>query len=160
MPGFDLGNSPGEYTRERVSGRTLAFASTNGSRALLAVARCRRRWLASFVTLAATAEAMAAETVARGGDIWLVCAGKLGGFAMEDAACAGALAARLAARGSRLGNDAARLAVALEPDGAAAVRALVEGSDHGRWLASLGDAFAADVAACATLDALAAPAEW
>ena len=33
VPGFDLGNSPGEYTRERVAGRTLAFASTNGSRA-------------------------------------------------------------------------------------------------------------------------------
>jgi hypothetical protein len=40
------------------------------------------------------------------------------------------------------------------------VRALVEGSDHGRWLASLGEAFAVDVAACASLDSLPAPAEW
>ena len=31
VEGFDLGNSPLEYTRERVEGRTLAFASTNGS---------------------------------------------------------------------------------------------------------------------------------
>ena len=35
LPGYDLGNSPFEYTAERVAGRTLVFASTNGSQALL-----------------------------------------------------------------------------------------------------------------------------
>jgi 2-phosphosulfolactate phosphatase len=152
VPGFDLGNSPAEYARERVSGRTLAFASTNGSRALLAAARCRRRWLASFASLSAVVEALAAEPA--DAEIWLVCAGKLGRFALEDAACAGTIAARLAARGAILADAAARLAVALACSDADDVRALVTGSDHGRWLASLGDAFAADVEVCATLDAL------
>ncbi|MCD6123553.1 2-phosphosulfolactate phosphatase, partial [bacterium] len=31
VPGFDLGNSPLEYTPERVKGKTLIYASTNGS---------------------------------------------------------------------------------------------------------------------------------
>jgi 2-phosphosulfolactate phosphatase len=158
VPGFDLGNSPGEYTRERVSGRTLAFASTNGSRALLAAARCHGRWLASFASLSAVVEALAAESQAS--DVWLVCAGKLGGFALEDAACAGTIAARLGARGATLANDGARLAATLACTSASEVRALVTGSDHGRWLASLGEAFAADVAACATLDALPAATGW
>jgi 2-phosphosulfolactate phosphatase len=149
VPGFDLGNSPGEYARERVAGRTLAFASTNGSRALLAAARCRRRWLASFANLSAVVDVVAGES-----DVWLVCAGKLGRFALEDAACAGTIAARLVTRGATLANDAARLAAALACTSASEVSALVAGSDHGRWLTSLGEPFAADVRECAALDSL------
>lgn len=155
VPGFDLGNSPAEFVRERVSGRTLAFASTNGSRALLAATRCHRRWLASFANLSAAVDAIAAEP-----DLWLVCAGKLGRFALEDAACAGTIAARLVARGASLTNEAARLAATLACTSASEVRALVTGSDHARWLASLGDAFIADVRECATLDSLDRCERW
>ena len=155
VPGFDLGNSPAEYTRERVQGRTLAFASTNGSRALLAASRCRRRLLASFANFSATLAALAREP-----DVWIVCAGKLGGFALEDAACAGTLAAALARQGATLANAEARLAATLACDDTAAVRAVVTGSDHGRWLASLGEQFAEDVRYCAEQDGLATFAEW
>ncbi len=155
VPGFDLGNSPSEFTRERVAGRTLAFASTNGSRALLAGSRCRRRLLGSFAALSAVTDALAGEP-----DVRIVCAGKLGSFALEDAACAGAIAARLAARGAALVNDEARFACTPAPADAAETRAVVIGCDHGRWLASLGEAFAADVEQCATLDALDAAEEW
>jgi len=155
VPGFDLGNSPAEYSRARVAGRTLAFASTNGSLAMLSAARCRRRWFASFATLSAAVEVLAAEP-----EVWLVCAGKLGRFALEDAACAGALAARLAERGATLANAAARAAATLAPTSAEDVRALVAGCDHGRWLAGLGESFAADVATCATLDGLREAAAW
>jgi 2-phosphosulfolactate phosphatase len=155
VPGFDLGNSPGEFTAGRVRGRTLAFASTNGSRAMLAAAECRRRLLAGFVNLDATVQALAGEDEA-----WLVCAGKLGRFALEDAACAGTLAARLAARGATLAGDGARLAVALACGDPAQVRAAVEGCDHGRWLATLGEAYAEDVRFCAALDTVGSIAEW
>lgn len=155
VEGFDLGNSPMEFTRERVEGRTLAFASTNGSRALLAAARCRRKLLGSFVALSATVEALKRER-----DIWLVCAGKLGRFALEDAACAGTIATRLAAAGATLANDAARIAATLACEDAASARAAVTGCDHGRWLATLGEAFAADVETCAALDTLAGSFEW
>jgi len=149
VKGFDLGNSPTEFTRERVNGRALAFASTNGSRALLAAARCRRRVLGNFIALTATVESVKEEV-----DVWLVCAGKLGRFALEDATCAGTIAARLAAAGSTLANDDARLAATLARDDADAIRAAVTGCDHGRWLASLGAAFAADVEFCAQVDTL------
>lgn len=155
VAGFDLGNSPAEFTRERVGGKTLAFASTNGSRALLAASRCRRRLLASFATLGATLAELSAER-----DVWLVCAGKLDRFALEDAACAGTLAATLARRGAELANHAARFAATLACRDADEARALVTGSDHGRWLATLGPAYAADVALCATQDALALAPDW
>src|SRR5690349_1213081 len=54
VDGFDLGNSPAEFTRERVAGRTLAFASTNGSFAMISLAACGRRGLASFVNATAS----------------------------------------------------------------------------------------------------------
>lgn len=155
VEGFDLGNSPAEYTASRVGGRTLAFASTNGSRAMQAASRCRRRLLASFANLTATVEALAAEPV-----VVLVCAGKEGRFALEDAACAGTIAKRLRERGATLANPAALIAASLACDSAGEVRALVEGADHARWLTSLGDSFAEDVRVCATLDTLSAAASW
>jgi 2-phosphosulfolactate phosphatase len=149
VPGFDLGNSPFEYERERVEGRTLAFASTNGSHALKAIERCRVRRLAAFINASATASSLLGEE-----RIWIVCAGKLGQFSMEDAACAGFLCARLAEHGATLDGAAARLALSLAPRDRDEVRAVTEGSDHGRYLASLGPEFARDVAFSGTLDQL------
>lgn len=39
---FDLGNSPREFTRERVAGRSIAMTTTNGTRALQACRGARR----------------------------------------------------------------------------------------------------------------------
>jgi 2-phosphosulfolactate phosphatase len=149
VPGFDLGNSPGEYAAERVAGRTLAFASTNGSRALRRLAGCRERWLGAFVCASAVLERLRAAR-----DVRLVCAGKEGRFAMEDAACAGWFVTHLAAHGHEPANPAARLCAALAPKDASEIRALVEGSDHARHLATLGPEYARDVSFCGTLDAL------
>jgi phosphosulfolactate phosphohydrolase-like enzyme len=149
VEGFDLGNSPAEYDAATVAGRTLVFASTNGSLALRAIAGCRVRMIAAFVNATATADALAAHPRVR-----LVCAGKVGRFALEDAALAGWLARALAGRGARLEGGAARLAERLAPRDAAGVRALVQGSEHGRYLRSLGPAYAADLEECAALDVL------
>lgn len=147
VPGFDLGNSPFEYTAERVDGRTLAFASTNGSLALLAARGARHRVLGAFVNAAAVV-----ERVCREREVTLVCAGKLGGFCLEDAACAGLLLARLEAHGGVPEGAPARLARSLAPRDADDVRALVEGSSHARELRSMGAAYARDIELCAGLD--------
>ena len=154
VPGFDLGNSPFDYTPERVKDRTLYFASTNGSWAMRhAVARGPGGWdswtLGAFVNATATLEGVSGH---RG--LLIACAGKLGRFALEDAAFAGWLCARLAARGARLANEAARFAATLAPRDAANIRALVEGCSHGRYLRSLGPEFARDVEFCSRLDAV------
>ncbi|MGH7731494.1 MAG: 2-phosphosulfolactate phosphatase, partial [Candidatus Eiseniibacteriota bacterium] len=120
VPGFDLGNSPHEYTPDRVRDRTLAFASTNGSLAMLAASGARRRVLAAFVNLGAVADRVRGERM-----VAIVCAGRLGRFSLEDAACAGLLIARLEARGAVASGPAARLTRAMAPGDAAEVRALV-----------------------------------
>jgi len=147
VPGFDLGNSPLEYTRERVAGRTLAFASTNGSRALRSLAGSGQIALASFLNVTAVVDQLEREAW-----VLIVCAGQLRSFALEDAACAGWLCAAWERRGARLEGAAAICAPALAPRDAAGVRAVLEGSSHGRALRRLGPAFAADVDFCAALD--------
>lgn len=149
VPGFDLGNSPLEYPPEAVTGRTLIFASTNGSIAMRRAERARRCVLAAFVNASAVVAALARE-----GDIVIVCAGKLGRFSLEDMLLAGWLCARLAETGGSLEGPAARLALALAPRDAGQVRALVQGSSHGRYLRTLGPEYAADVEICCRLDSV------
>lgn len=149
IEGFALGNSPSEYGPDVVRGRTLVFASTNGSLALRAIAGCGRRWIAAFVNATAAARALAGASF-----VLVVCAGKLGRFALEDAAFAGGLCATLEEEGARLEGEAARLVRALAPRDAGEVRALVQGVSHGRYLRRLGGEFARDVEWCARLDAI------
>jgi 2-phosphosulfolactate phosphatase len=149
IEGFDLGNSPAEYGFESVAGRSLIFASTNGSIALRSIARCGVRLVGAFVNGSAVARALAGRPY-----VLLVCAGKLGDFALEDAAFAGWLCERLGSGGARIEGPAARLARSLAPRDALQVRALVQGSEHGRYLRSLGPEYAADVEFCARLDVI------
>lgn len=107
-PGFDCGNSPAEYTPERVAGRTVIFTTTNGTRALLAVQAASRVSVGGFVNAAAVARWARAEP----GDVLLVCAGERGRFCLEDAVCAGLLVSRLEQANGAL-TDSARAARAL-----------------------------------------------
>ncbi|PYJ04242.1 MAG: 2-phosphosulfolactate phosphatase, partial [Verrucomicrobia bacterium] len=53
---FDLGNSPREFTRDKVGGKTIVMTTTNGTRALRACAQARRVLVGSFLNLGATAD--------------------------------------------------------------------------------------------------------
>lgn len=149
VEGFDLGNSPFEYPVPVVSGRPLIFASTNGSQALLAARGAGRRLLAAFVNVQAVVERLSGER-----RVVIVCAGKLGGFALEDAGCAGLLIERLARGGAKVEGAPAAMARRLAPRDALETRWLVQGASHGRYLRSLGPEFARDVEFCADLDVL------
>src|SRR5262249_17947241 len=58
---FDFGNSPREFTRDKVQGRTIAMTTTNGTRALRACARASKVFIGSFLNLAATTEVLRRE---------------------------------------------------------------------------------------------------
>jgi 2-phosphosulfolactate phosphatase len=90
---FDLGNSPREFTPEKVRGQTIVSTTTNGTRALRAGAGAKTILAASFLNLAATAEFLRRENFA---EILIVCAGTRENTALEDVLAAGALADLLA----------------------------------------------------------------
>ena len=85
---FDLGNSPREFARERVAGRTIVMTTTNGTRALRACAHARRVLICSFLNLRATADWLSKTRPNR---LLLVCGGTLNEAAYEDVLGAGAL---------------------------------------------------------------------
>lgn len=85
---FDLGNSPREFTRERVAGRSLAMTTTNGTRALQACRGARRVLVGSFLNLGAVANWLARERIE---DLLVVCSGTHEEAAYEDVLGAGAL---------------------------------------------------------------------
>jgi len=85
---FDLGNSPREYTAEKVRGKTIVSTTTNGTRALRASARAKTVLAASFLNLTATAEFIKKK---QPGQLVLVCAGTHENTALEDVLAAGAL---------------------------------------------------------------------
>src|ERR1035437_2403057 len=63
--GFDLGNSPREFTAARVGGKTIAITTTNGTRALRACAPAAAVLLGSFLNLRATAEFIEQQQIGR-----------------------------------------------------------------------------------------------
>lgn len=109
--GFDLGNSPTDYTPEVVAGKTLVFTTTNGTRALLRAREARRVVAAAFANLNAVVRWLVAET----GPIHILCAGTDGKVTLEDVLCAGFIVqgVQRAVADVDLMDDAARLALNL-----------------------------------------------
>jgi 2-phosphosulfolactate phosphatase len=87
--GFDLGNSPREFTAEKVAGRTIVMTTTNGTRALRACAGAREVLLGAFLNLGSTITHLQAGMPRK---LLLICAGTREEASFEDALGAGALA--------------------------------------------------------------------
>lgn len=114
VQGFDLGNSPLEMTEAVVQGKTLVMTTTNGTRAVLATVSADTVFIASSVNLAAAGE-VARKAAANSDGFLVLCAGRAGAFALEDAYTAGRLILdALDGRRHRKGlNDAALVSVDL-----------------------------------------------
>ena len=105
IDGFDLGNSPSDYTPAAVAGRSLVFTTTNGTRAMLHARAADEIWLAALVNLSAVVGRCAERK-----RIDLLCAGTGGKITREDVLLAGAIVARLTAPA----GDRHRSAIALK----------------------------------------------
>jgi 2-phosphosulfolactate phosphatase len=150
IPGFDLGNSPREFTREAVEGKTMLMSTTNGTAAIGGVQGARDVVIASYVNFSAVL-AMLRSALRGGTDVAIVCAGRDKQFSLEDAACAGRYVAHASKRltGVVL-NDAALAAVLIDRRYSENLLRLFTVSAHGRALADAG--FKEDLAACAAVD--------
>jgi 2-phosphosulfolactate phosphatase len=158
IQGFDLGNSPAEWSREVVADREIAFTTTNGTRALLRSAMADRIVCGAFANLQ-----VVCDLLNKGAQpIHIVCAGTVGKVSTEDSLFAGALVDLLLENGAPSepsGDqafdvcDAARLVLAHwktvsgSPDGL--FQAMKAGSG-GRNLMRLG--LEADIRTAAALD--------
>jgi len=97
--GFHYGNSPVELSTADVRGRPVVFVTTNGTAAIRAVSHLGPVFIGAMRN--ATAVTAQALQIARasGADVTIVCAGREGGFGLDDAYCGGYLASRLVKQG-------------------------------------------------------------
>jgi 2-phosphosulfolactate phosphatase len=160
IPGFDLSNSPAEYTPDVVAGRRILFTTTNGARAL-DYARCAQRVLVGCLANAtAVANAVDAQD-----EVVILCAGTDGKVAAEDVIAGGAIIEALQSRspGWTLSPKAATFALDLwkmsagspRPSGDVVPQKLLltlEATDGGQNLHDIGRWM--DVERCAHTDVL------
>lgn len=132
IPGFDLGNSPGEYSRPVVDGKTLIMTTTNGTVALKTAEKAAKVYVGAFVNAAALCRKLSDTSM----DIVLLCAGTRGHLTIEDALCAGLLADRLAGHSGL--SDAALAARAIYSDYRADLVRRTSQGIHARHLAAIG----------------------
>ena len=85
IDGYDLGNSPLEYNKEIIEGKTLIFNTTNGTKAIKKSIGSSKTYIASFLNVSAIVEELKKQT----NEIVLVCAGWKGRLAFEDMLLAG-----------------------------------------------------------------------
>lgn len=150
IPGFDFGNSPREFTREAVEGKTVLLATTNGTGVLVGLQGARDVAVAAYVNFSAVL-AMLRAAARSGTDISIIGAGRERQFSLEDAACAGRYVRHIAKRlpGAEL-NDAARASAMIDRRYGESLDRLFRESSHGRALVEAG--FAEDLLVCAAVD--------
>lgn len=87
----DIGNSPFNFTRERVEGKTIVYSTTNGTQCINMTSDCHTVCFGSFLNIDIIASFLAEKKK----DIVVLCAGWKGKFNIEDALFAGALTQKL-----------------------------------------------------------------
>ena len=151
IPGFDLGNSPREFTRETIEGKTVLFSTTNGTAAIAAIQGPPRDVvIGSYVNFSAVL-AMLRTAIRGGADIAILCAGTEKQFSLEDAACAGRYVHQAMRRRSDIAlNDAALAGMLIDRRYSDNLMRLFSASSHGRAMSEAG--YGDDLAVCAAID--------
>lgn len=87
----DFGNSPFNFTPERITGKTIVYSTTNGTGIIKMASSASSIIVGSFLNISALTSWIAGQE----NDVVLFCAGWKNRFNLEDTICAGAIADRL-----------------------------------------------------------------
>jgi 2-phosphosulfolactate phosphatase len=87
----DFGNSPFNFTRDRVEGKTIVYSTTNGTGIIKMASSASAVVIGSYLNISALSEWIMAQQR----DVVLFCAGWKSRFNLEDTLFAGAIAERL-----------------------------------------------------------------
>jgi 2-phosphosulfolactate phosphatase len=150
IDGFNLGNSPLEYTEAVVKGKSIILMTTNGSAAMVKGRHAKNLIVAAFVNLSTV------TTFLRNlrEDFIIICAGKENNFCVEDAVCAGKIINDLENEtGNQFElNDSAVAAKALDKAFGKSILKVLKCSNHGKYLTEIG--FGEDLKVCAGIDTI------
>lgn len=158
IEGFNLGNSPLEYTAETIKDKSLVFSTTNGTLSLAKAKYSKNCIIASFLNMTAVVDYLRELNE----DFVIICSGKLNNFCLEDAVCAGVIIRKLTDKQEenysvsdpenaciKLAKEYAYEKGRISPH---KILDMMKISEHGKYLIELG--FENDLAACSALDSL------
>jgi 2-phosphosulfolactate phosphatase len=87
----DFGNSPFNFTKEKVTGKTIVYSTTNGTGIIKLASQAYMIVIGSFLNLGA----LTGWLIKQDKNVLLLCAGWKNRFNIEDTLCAGAIAEKL-----------------------------------------------------------------
>lgn len=158
IEGFNLGNSPLEYTPEVIKDKSLVFSTTNGTVSISKAKYSKNCIIASFVNLKAIVEYLKELNE----DFVIICSGKLNNFCIEDAVCAGMIINKLIDKNEEnyflsdpenaVVNLAKSFAYEKSKISSTKVLNMMKLSEHGKYLVELG--FENDLVFCSTIDSI------
>jgi len=151
--GFNLGNSPLEYSEGTVKGKSIIFCTTNGSVAMYRSRFARHLAIGSFVNVSPVIDFIKGIN----SDFLLICAGRanaFSNFSLEDAICAGLIIRKLLEDKSLKVEltDSSLAAQALQKAYGRSILKMLKNTEHGRYLIEIG--FAEDIKLCAEVDSV------
>ena len=148
VDGFDLGNSPLEYTGTAVGSKTLVISTTNGTTAMVKAAASDEIAVGCFLNLKAVIAHLVSAEPER---VSILCAGTNGLLSLEDFVCAGLMVdGLLEAYPNELTLNDAAVAARLLAASMTDIPKVISQSSHGQYLRDLG--FENDLDFCSRLD--------
>lgn len=147
IEGFALGNSPLEFTQDKVAGKTIILYTTNGTRAVAKAKFSANLYVCSFSNVSA----LAGHLSKLNKDIEILCAGRSNNFSLEDTICAGKLISEIENLKVRVSlTDSAKASVSLSKSLGKSILKMLKESEHGKIL--LENGFEEDLDFCSKLN--------
>lgn len=147
IEGFNLGNSPLEYTSENVDGKSIILFTTNGSGSIVRAKFAESTFIGCFNNL----QGLAAHLLSLNKDIEILCSGSHGMFCLEDTVCAGKLIRKIQKLNGNIElSDASKASLELNATFGKNIIEMLTESEHGKRLIENG--FEDDIKYCSELD--------
>lgn len=149
IEGFALGNSPFEYSKDVVEGKSIVLFTTNGTRSIIKAKYSENLYTCSFINVSAVAK----QLIALNTDVEIVCSGRNNLFSIEDSICAGMLISKIKKiKEDAYLNDSGTAVLTLYEKFGSKLNKMMRKSDHGIIL--LENGFEADLEYCSQTDVL------
>ncbi|MCK8817424.1 2-phosphosulfolactate phosphatase [Natroniella sulfidigena] len=133
IDGFDLGNSPRDYTAKKVAGKVIVLTTTNGTQCFKRLIETEEILVASLLNVEQVSARLESKK-----EVVFCCAGVAGQFALDDFITAGKIIAELVAESEVSLSDRALVAYQTYLQNKNGLRSILKRSQSGRNLISLG----------------------
>lgn len=149
IEGFALGNSPLEFTEDKIAGKSIILYTTNGSKAVVKAKFSENLLVTTFLNLSAVAK----KLIELNKDTEIICSGRGNAISLEDIVCAGKLISEIqkSKEGIEL-SDSSKASISLDKSFGKDIHKMLRETEHGQILIENG--FEKDIEYCSNLDLL------